>query len=129
MVSSDSLHSQAPLNSSLISGITEPQPVLTGEGVDLEELATGTVLEVKTGHTTYRLEYLGDGNALISGHPQYCPQPVTVQIHGSTTASGMPRWHRIEKGMNLVFLPPNHGAIRTSRVEGIRVVNPEPRSN
>ncbi len=36
--------------------------------------------EVKTGHHTYVLETVRDGHTLLSGHPQYCPEAVEVNL-------------------------------------------------
>lgn len=126
MNKSGSLSSQANLNPAMISGISKPPAPLTGpqESIDLDELAAGTIVEIETGHTTYRLQNVGDGKALISGHPEYCPQPLEVQIHGSLGDNGMLQWRHIGKGRKLVFLPPNHGVVRTSRIKGIRIVQP-----
>lgn len=116
----DSLNLLPIFNPVIASGIGEPRP----EGIDLNEVAVGTVLKIQTGHHSYRLENRGNGNALISGHPEYCPQPVAVQIHGSIDPTGHLQWQFIGKGMKLVFLPPDHGIIRTSRIEEIQTLGP-----
>src|SRR5689334_4158053 len=38
-------------------------------GVDLREVAPGTVLEIETENRAYTIRYQGLGQALISGHP------------------------------------------------------------
>src|ERR1700733_9083446 len=102
-ISSDSLSPHVNSNPAIVSGISKAPPFgssqaglypagLYPEGVDLEELPTGAVLEIETGHTSYRLENLGDGNALLSGHPTYCPQPIAVQVQGSIGAAGELKW-------------------------------------
>src|SRR5260370_41812792 len=53
-------------------------------GVFLEGLPPDTGLQIRTQHHFYTALLLGGGSALISGHPQYCPQPVQVTIAGST---------------------------------------------
>ncbi len=53
-------------------------------GVFLHELPPSTVLEIETLHHVYRAVLLGGSSALISGHPEFCPQPVQVAIAGST---------------------------------------------
>ena len=55
-------------------------------GVHLRDVVPGTVLEVLTQNRSYTIEYRGSGQALISGHPVFCPKPVLVNIHGSTWA-------------------------------------------
>ena len=122
---SDSINSQPNFNPAIASGIAEPK----GEGVDLDDLPLGAVLDVETGHHSYRLENMGNGNAMISGHPKYCPQPLAVQIHGSIGETGLLKWHYLGQGMKMVFLPPDHGVIRTSAIKGIRTVQPQPSSN
>ncbi len=53
-------------------------------GVALDELPIGTILDVQTANTLYTIENRGDGEVLISGHPEICPEPVLVHLHGST---------------------------------------------
>ncbi|MGH9592513.1 MAG: hypothetical protein ACRD5L_05435, partial [Bryobacteraceae bacterium] len=43
------------------------------DGIALDDLAVGAMVELETGHHTYRFENLGEGKILISGHPTYCP--------------------------------------------------------
>jgi hypothetical protein len=113
----DSAHSLPRIDPSVISGITQPPP--GPEGIDLDQLAVGAVVELQTGHTRYRLENLGDGKVLISGHPEYCPQPTPVELHGSVGADGALKWHRFEPGGRLVFNLPQHGLVRTSRIQSL----------
>ena len=42
-------------------------------GVHLGDVAPGTVLEIETENRAYTIEYRGLGQALISGHPVFCP--------------------------------------------------------
>jgi hypothetical protein len=88
-------------------------------GIELDELAVGAAVELKTSHHLYSLENMGHGNVLISGHPKYCPQPLMVQVHGSIDETGNLRWQYLGKGMRLAFLPPDHGIIITSRIDSI----------
>src|SRR5437016_7749414 len=53
-------------------------------GVFLGDLPPSTVLQIHTQHHCYTMLLLGDGSALISGHPQYYPEPILVVIAGST---------------------------------------------
>jgi len=118
----DSLNLPSIFNPSIAVGVAEPQP----EGVDLADLKPGTMLEIQTGHHSYRLVNKGGGTALISGHPTYCPTPVPVEVHGSIDNTGHLKWHFVGKGMKLAFLLPEHGVIQTSRITEIRRVKPEP---
>src|SRR5438876_9962962 len=65
-------------------------------GVFLGDLQPSTVLQIHTQHHCYTMLLLGDGNALISGHPQYCPEPILVVIAGSTWGGSMLRFHAEE---------------------------------
>src|SRR5271157_1531831 len=58
-------------------------------GVFLNDLPPATVLEIQTQHHCYLVVLLSDNNALISGHPQYCPEPTLVAIAGSTWGGSM----------------------------------------
>ena len=63
---------------------------------------------------------LGDGAALISGHPEFCPEPTEVQVHGSTWGGAMIMTNYLGRGMCLEFEHPQHQVIITSRIEDIR---------
>jgi hypothetical protein len=42
------------------------------------------VLEIQTQHRYYTAVTMAENSVLISGHPEYCPEPVSVAIAGST---------------------------------------------
>jgi len=94
------------------------------DGIALDDLAVGAVVEVETGHTTYRVENRGDGKILISGHPQYCPEPVLVELHGSTSSHAILKFRFIGRGLHLEFRHPTLGVVRTSRIKAIRELKP-----
>jgi hypothetical protein len=98
---------------------TAAQPA-RGEGVDLCDLPLGAVLEVETGHHTYRVENRGDGKVLIAGHPRYCPEPVLVDLHGSVGEGSLLKLWFIGRGMRMEFVHPQFGAVWTSRIREIR---------
>ncbi len=83
-------------------------------GVDLRHLPPGTVLEIRTQNRAYILRYQGLGQALISGHPVFCPEPVLVNIHGSTWGGSMLKERYIGRGMHLEFGHPVFQPITTS---------------
>ena len=83
-------------------------------GVDLREVAPGTVFEVRTQNRAYTIRYQGLGQALISGHPVFCPEPVLVNIHGSTWGGSMLKERYIGRGMHLEFGHPVYQPITTS---------------
>ncbi|HYM10461.1 MAG TPA: hypothetical protein VEU62_07005 [Bryobacterales bacterium] len=89
-------------------------------GVFLKDVPVGVVLEIETKNRLYRLENRGDGKALISGHPEHCPDPVLVKVHGSTWGKSMIKMQFIGLGMHLEYRHPRLGVVRTSRIQAIR---------
>lgn len=89
-------------------------------GVMLDELPVGAILDVQTANTLYRLENRGDGEVLISGHPEICPEPVLVSFHGSTWGTPMLKIRFIGRDMKMEFFHPLKGMVRTSRVRDIQ---------
>jgi hypothetical protein len=90
-------------------------------GVFLEGLPPATVLLIRTRHHFYTAQLLGGSSALISGHPQYCPQPVQVTIAGSTWGGSMLKRRFIGRGMRMEFHHPGYNTpIVTSLVQEIR---------
>lgn len=121
--SSDSLHGEPKPNRTVISSIQIAQDAEPrAEGIDLDDAPIGAVVEIETGHTTYRLKNLGNGNALLSGHPTYCPEPTAVQVQGSISATGELKWHFLWVGRRMVFLPAGGQVIRTSTIKAVRIV-------
>lgn len=89
-------------------------------GVNLNDVPPEAVLEVQTKNHVYTIVHKGWGHALISGHPDFCPSPVEVQIHGSTWGGSMIMTRYIGRGMHLEFAHPLHQVIITSRIIEIR---------
>lgn len=79
-------------------------------------------LEIETKNNTYLRENRGDGLVLLSGHPEFCPQPVLVKVNGSTWGKSMIKMEFIGRSMHLEFRHPTHGVIRTSRIREIREI-------
>jgi hypothetical protein len=92
---------------------------VAGEGVYLSDLPVGEELEVRTRNRTYRVVNLGGGEAWISGHPHYCPEPVRVKLQGSTWGGSCLRPGYIGVGMHLEFLLPEHNRVTTSTIDSI----------
>ncbi len=92
-------------------------------GVHLNDLPPGTLLEVQTQNRSYRIEYQGSGQALISGHPVYCPRPTLVNIHGSTWGGSMLKTRYIGRGMRLEFDHPDYEPITTSVILEVRALS------
>ena len=120
--SSDSLSPRSKANPSVISGVGTMASGSRPDGVDLDAAPIGAVLEIETGHTTYRLENLGGGRAMLSGHPKYCPEPTSVEIHGSLSGDGELSWHFLGIGQRMIFLHPDHAVIRTSPIKAVHPV-------
>ena len=92
-------------------------------GLYLNELAPREVVEIRTRNRTYRVENCGEGSALISGHPRFCPNPVEVRIHGSTWGGSMLKVGFIGQGMCLEYSDPESRTITTSTIEEVRRSN------
>jgi hypothetical protein len=88
-------------------------------GVGLDQLPLGAILDVQTANNLYRIENRGDGEVLISGHPEICPTPVLVNFHGSTWGTPMLKVRFIGREMRMEFFHPLKGIVRTSRVRDI----------
>ena len=92
-------------------------------GVYLDDLSEGSVLEIETQNRWYTIAMYRDGQAMISGHPQYCPNPVVVSIEGSTWGGSMLKLRFIGRGMSLEFRHPIYQTITTSRIVDIRALD------
>jgi hypothetical protein len=90
-------------------------------GVSLNDLPPATVLEIQTQHHCYVVVLLSDNKALISGHPQFCPEPTQVAIAGSTWGGSMLKRRFVGRGMHLEFCHPQYPTpIVTSPIQEIR---------
>ena len=90
-------------------------------GVYLDNLCPGNVLEVETQSRRYTIVIGCWSEDLISGHPQYCTDPVPVRIEGSTWGGSMLKVRFVGRGMRLEFQHPTHRTIVTSRIADIRM--------
>jgi|SRR5215472_16507781 len=86
------------------------------DGVDLDDLVDGSVLEVETKHHRYTIVKTAPTRVRISGHPKFCPEPVTVEIdrYAAERLSLKPGY--IGRGMHLVFEHPVYHTVTTSRI-------------
>jgi hypothetical protein len=90
-------------------------------GVYLKDLPDETTLEIETQNRSYTLVNRGQGQALISGHPEFCPEPVLVRIEGSNWGGSMLKASFVGRGMHLEFRHPEYQRpIITSRIMDIR---------
>ena len=92
-------------------------------GVYLRDLRPGAVLAIQTQNRFYTLVSLGEENALISGHPEFCPDPVEVRIQGSTWGGSMLKTRFVGRGMHLEFEHPVYRTVITSPIVDIREQN------
>jgi hypothetical protein len=93
----------------------------SGDGLYLDELSTGSVVELETQHHHYTLVKRGGDQVLISGHPYFCPRPINVQIEGSfpNLPISVPKPGFIGRGMYLLFNHPVYHSVTTSRIREI----------
>ena len=89
-------------------------------GVRLSTLSDGSRVQVETLNRLYELE-VREGQVWISGHPQYCPQPVPVTVHGSSWGGSMLKVAYLGRGMRMEFSHPLHATVTTSRIVSVRV--------
>ncbi|MGA9526962.1 MAG: hypothetical protein WBS24_02470 [Terriglobales bacterium] len=90
-------------------------------GVFLPDLPPATVLQIQTQHHCYTAVLLDNGSVLISGHPEFCPEPIAVAISGSTWGGSMLKRSFVGRGMRLEFSHPGYRTpIVTSSIQDIR---------
>jgi GMP synthase-like glutamine amidotransferase len=89
-------------------------------GVYLNDLPEGAKLEVRTENTAYQLVNCGGHQVMITGHPEFCPEPVRVQVNGSSWGGSMLKVAFIGRGMHLEFHHPQFNTVVTSRIVEIR---------
>ena len=111
----------ASQNEAANSGTIDPD---APDGVYLDDLAEGVVLEVETRGHRYTIVNRTRGEALISGHPRFCPQPTVVVIGGSGLGGCLLKAGFIGLGMRLTFQLPTHRTITTSPIMQIRTSPP-----
>lgn len=90
-------------------------------GVNLASLTPGSRIDVETKSRHYLIEFLGGNSVRISGHPEYCPEPVPAKIHGSIDREGVLESGHIGQGMQLMFFLEDNRPVTTSRVVSIHV--------
>jgi len=89
-------------------------------GVYLRDLRPGAVLAIQTRNRSYILVNLSEESALISGHPEFCPEPVEVQVQGCTWGGSMLKAKYVGRGMHLEFIHPVHRTVITSQIVDIQ---------
>ncbi len=91
-------------------------------GIFLEDSAPGTKVEVKTGNHSYVIQLAGPATAFISGHPEYCPEPIRVQLHGSRWLDSQIEKCYLAPGMRLQFMTAAGVSVLTSPIENVSLV-------
>jgi len=100
---------------------------ISTELLDLKNLGPSFSIDVETSSRHYKIECLG-GNAIrISGHPEYCPEPVRAWLQGSIDREGAMEFGVIGRGKRLVFmLQEPRRPVTTSKVRHVHVRESEP---
>ena len=57
--------------------------MLSTQLLDCRNLSPGSTIDVETKSRHYRIEYLGGNSVRVSGHPEFCPNPVMASLQGS----------------------------------------------
>ncbi len=89
-------------------------------GLRLGALKNGSRVLVETVNRLYELQ-VRNGQTWISGHPEFCPQPVPVRVRGSSWGGSMLKVAYLGRGMHMEFQHPNHSTVTTSRIVSIRL--------
>jgi hypothetical protein len=97
------------------------------EGVDLNNLIPGSLVDVETTSRHYYIEYIGGNTMRISGHPHFCPSPVVAELQGSVDNDGMYQSGLITPGKHLVFVLDHDRPVTTSKVLSVHVDEPRSR--
>jgi len=92
----------------------------SAELLDYQHLEPGSVLDVETRSRHYRIECLGGDSVRISGHPQFCPEPVPARLEGSLKRDGILDSGFIECGARMLFIVEDRLPVTTSKVLHVR---------
>ena len=99
--------------------------MMSTELINCKGLEPGSLIEVETKSRHYKIECLGGSAIRISGHPDYCPDPVPARLQGSLNEEGIMEWGLIGRGMRLKFLLDEVRPVTTSSVLHVHVDQPE----
>lgn len=95
-------------------------------GIYLDNMPVGHFLEIETQNRIYTIERREDG-FYISGHPEFCPEPVKVEIRGSTWGGSIIKAGFIGRGMHLEFTHPEFKTVTTSIIKEIKEFEGKPK--
>ena len=90
-------------------------------------LRPGTLIDLETKSRHYRIECLGGSSVRISGHPEYCLNPVPARFYGSINSAGDLELGNIGRGSRAMFFLDGSRPLTTSRVLSVHV--DQPRAN
>ena len=90
------------------------------EMLDCQNLTPGSLVDVETKSRHYKIEWLGGNKIRISGHPEYCPEPMSAWLEGSIAGDGTLDFGLIERGQRMMFLLGDR-PVRTSPVLHVHV--------
>lgn len=99
--------------------------MMSTEILDCKNLAPGSLIDVETKSRHYRIKCLGGTAIRVSGHPDYCPEPVPASLQGSVDREGTLELGFIGRGMRMIFLLDDVRPVTTSQVLHVRVEQPE----
>lgn len=104
-----------------VANVEAGKPLPSRDGCYLNDLADGAIVGIETQYHHYKLIKRAATHVLISGHPTFCPEPIEVEIEGSTVILSplMPIPGFIGSGMYLIFKHPLFGTVTTSRIREI----------
>ncbi len=99
--------------------------MLSTQLLDCKNLIPGSLIDVETKSRHYRIEYLGGNSIRVSGHPEFCPDPVMATLQGSLDRDGTLETDFIACGMRMIILLGDAQPITTSRILHVRVEPPD----
>ncbi len=91
------------------------------EILDYRSLAPGSVIDIETKSRHYQIECLGGDSIRISGHPDYCPEPVRARLQGSIDPYGVLEFGTVGRGKRMRFMVDEYHPITTSTVVSIHL--------
>jgi hypothetical protein len=99
--------------------------MLSTQLLDCKNLMPGSLIDVETKSRHYRIEYLGGNSIRVSGHPEFCPDPVMASLQGSLDRDGTLETDFIACGMRMIFILDDTQPITTSPVVHVSVEQPD----
>jgi len=98
--------------------------MLSTQLLDCRNLPPGSLIDVETQSRVYRIECMGGNSVRVSGHPEFCPNPVMASLQGSLDRDGTLETGFIACGMRMILLLEDTQPITTSRIVHVRVEQP-----